>query len=116
MTKWAGILSVVGAWMVAGCSGGGPAGSCRSPGSAGGGETCVDFVAGYSSSSAMEACALASTSTFAATACATNNRVGRCTASSPDGAFTQTQNYYGPTTVAQAMTACTAARGMFTAN
>jgi hypothetical protein len=48
--------------------------------------------------------------------CPTANRIGHCTESSPDGAFTQTLSYYAPTTVADAMTSCTGQAGTFAAN
>ncbi len=111
-----GVVAVVGGLLVSGC-GGGAAGSCRIAASGGGGEKCIDFTKGYSSGSAKDTCALAGAmATYSDAECATNNRVGGCTLSSPDGAFTQVQYYYGPTTVAQAMMGCASAGGTFAAN
>jgi hypothetical protein len=107
-------------WLVAlcvvGCGSGGPAGSCQIAASGSVGEQCIDFVKGYSATDAKNACAMASGSTYSGDTCPTANRIGHCTESSPDGAFTQTLSYYGPTTVADAMTNCTAQAGTFAAD
>lgn len=111
----AGLGLVCGLW-VAGCGGGGPAGSCRLPANVSGAESCVDFTKGYSASSAKEACNRSSTATYSDAECTATNRVGRCTDSDPDGLFTQVLNYYGPTTLDQAMMSCASASGTFAAN
>lgn len=111
------VVGLLGGLFVLGCGGSdGPAGSCRIAATNGGGETCIDFAKGYSESSAKDVCSQASGSTYSADVCTTTNRVGHCTQSSPDGAFTQVLSFYAPTTAADAMTSCTAQGGTFAAN
>ena|SRR5579871_2392286 len=98
---------------VAACGGGssGPAGSCNVTGT--GAMECVDFNSGYNSSQAQQACTQ-SGGTYSSSACTSAMRVGRCTLS--QGQFSQTANFYPPTTAADAMTACQAQGGTFAAN
>ena len=110
------VAACLGLICMVGCGGGGPAGSCRIPASGSAGQTCIDFTKGYATSDAMQTCSVASGATYSSDSCPTANRVGRCTASSPDGAFTQVNNYYAPTTASDAMTACAGQRGTFEAN
>jgi hypothetical protein len=101
---------------VAGCGSDGPAGSCRVPASGSAAERCIEFAKGYSAGSAKELCAMSSGGVYSADMCAAANRVGHCTASSPDGDFTQVLSYYPPTTAADAMTNCASTGGTFAAD
>lgn len=107
--KSIGIALVLGVGLlVAGCGSSG-AGACTT--SQSGTMTCVEFSTGYTSQAVMAAC---STGTYSAGGCASTNRVGRCAMTT--SGLTSTSSFYSPLTTAQAMTACAALNGTFTAN
>lgn len=113
MKNWLLLVALLSA-SVAACGAPPPPGSCQA--SASGVSYCIDYSGSAATMASVQSGCSMAMGTYSATACATANRVGRCTVPLSGANITQTVNYYGPTSVEIARAACDAQMGTFAAN
>jgi hypothetical protein len=77
---------------------------------------CIDYTGTGPTAEFVQMTCSMTMGTYAATLCATMNRVGRCTLDGATAVLTQTANYYAPTTVQEATMMCMTAGGTFVAD
>lgn len=85
----------------------------------GGATVCVEYQSAALTAEAVRmTCSLQMGATYSASACASANRVGRCTVTSGAGVamITQVQSYYAPISAADAMMTCSRQMGTWAAN
>jgi hypothetical protein len=111
--NWLLLVAVLSASVVA-CGAPPPPGSCQQ--TSAGISFCIDYSGSAATMSTVQSGCSMAMGTYSAGACATADRVGRCTVALAGANITQTINYYGAANLEVARTACMSQMGTFAEN